>query len=165
MANEAWNGYRHNAGFLHFDWDYFHDASVDQGAANYRAASADGITPQEVVNLVQSAADGDQITDREARQIYGELQRSTNQMSAEARTVAFDAMDRLDDAYPGVLTGGGPIFRQEWAVRPLIYQDDSDYRTAVDTSNINGLSVTDLLTHLQIEAASQPYHIGGGLFG
>jgi hypothetical protein len=69
MANEDLNVRVHNAGFFHYDWNYYTDASLDR--AYSQVNTSDGVDSGEVMTLLQSTTDFDQITAREARQLYG----------------------------------------------------------------------------------------------
>ena len=151
--SEGLNVHRHD-GPLWFDYDFYYDHSVEAAARTFDAAAADGVNGAEVMDLLRSATDEDGITAREARQIYGALERHFDQMDGNARHDSQQLLDRLDAAYPGGLQPPDFIQRGFWSPAPLIYQDDEKFSSAADYTRIKGDDMRQLVN--DTNAIAQP---------
>jgi hypothetical protein len=117
MPIEQLNNHTHDAGFLHRDWEFSTDRTVDLAIEKFNALAHDGVSAQELMELIASGLDFDQLTDREARQLSASMRQHYDQMSPQAKAIAdkFDATlqgrvndlhDASDDALSGVKHGG-----------------------------------------------------------
>lgn len=149
MSDEILQGHRHDAGFLQFDWTYYTDVSIDDAYKTFEAGAADGITTGEVMDLLRSTTDFDQISAREARQLYGALNHQWGNLSEDARTLANAIGDRLYQAYPPSYLPPVFVFRGVGNPPPLLDQHDENYADNFDWSNLAGADMNQFLGEME----------------
>jgi hypothetical protein len=151
MTNEAHNVKVHNAGFGQWDWNFYTDVSIDR--AYNEVDISDGIDTAEVMALLRSTTDDDQITHREARQLYGVFTHHWADLNEEARALATKIGDKLYEAYPSTYVPPDILFPGEGAP-PLIENRDENYRSANDSTNLQGDEMRQFVADM--ERAAEP---------
>jgi hypothetical protein len=151
MSNEDHNVRVHDAGLFHWDWNFYTDASIDRAYNEVNAG--DGIDAAEVMELLRSTTDFDQITHREARQLYGVFTFQWANMTEDARALATKIGDKLYEAYPAEYVPP-TVFFPAGGTTPLIDNRDENYRSANDSTNLQGDEMKQFVADM--EWAAQP---------
>jgi hypothetical protein len=153
MTTEALNPHLSPGSFFNRPEPYFTDTSIDQAYQTFVAASVDGIDSSEVMALLRSTTDFDQITWREARQLYGALDFNRGLMDAPAQEIATRIKDKLYEAYPARIME--PDFIMRGSVAPPLGDNRiENYRSSVDYAapSVKGDAMNGFVDEMQVMA-------------
>jgi hypothetical protein len=119
MAGENVNWHTHDAGLFHWDWNYWTDQSVDDAIPELSSHrnEPDGITVDHVMAFINSAADVDQITQREARMQVAVLNESIPYMTLGAKRLADQFIEQVHARVTNIFDSTDERFaenQQDW---------------------------------------------------